>query len=40
MNNYMNIADIIITHGGVSSFMEVIQQGKQPIVVPRLQESY
>ncbi len=38
MNHYMNIANIIITHGGVSSFMEVIQQGKTPIVVPRLQE--
>ncbi|MDF7639825.1 glycosyltransferase [Lactobacillus sp. ESL0791] len=28
-------ASVIITHGGPSSFIEVIRQGKTPIVVPR-----
>lgn len=27
--------DIIITHGGPSTYMQVIQMGKIPLVVPR-----
>ncbi len=39
MNDYMNKANIIITHGGPSSFMKAITLNKKPIVVPR-QEKY
>jgi len=31
-------ADIVITHGGPSSFMDVLRAGKVPVVVPRKQE--
>ncbi|MBR1797352.1 MAG: multidrug MFS transporter [Clostridiales bacterium] len=31
-------ARIVITHGGASSYMDVLQRGKIPIVVPRLRE--
>ena len=33
--NEMQTARIIITHGGPSSFLEALQYGKVPIVVPR-----
>ncbi|HFU4481371.1 TPA: glycosyltransferase [Streptococcus suis] len=39
MEDYMNRADIIITHGGPATFMEAIAKGKKPIVVPR-QEKF
>lgn len=35
MEKLMNDADIIITHGGPASFMNVLSKGKRPIVVPR-----
>ena len=35
MNNLMEKADIIITHGGPATFMNVIANGKRPVVVPR-----
>lgn len=31
-------ARIVITHGGPSTFMMAIQEGKRPIVVPRLKK--
>lgn len=36
MKLYFSKADIIITHGGPSTFMSVLNEGKVPIVVPRL----
>lgn len=39
MEDYMNRADIIITHGGPATFMSAIANSKKPIVVPR-QEKY
>lgn len=39
MEDYMNHADIIITHGGPATFMGAIAKGKKPIVVPR-QEKF
>ena len=39
MQNYFLRANVVITHGGPSSFMEVIKLKKVPIVVPR-QEKY
>lgn len=39
MQALINQASVIITHGGPSSFIEVISQGKTPIVVPR-QEKF
>lgn len=39
MQSYFKNANIVITHGGPSSFMEVIKLKKVPIVVPR-QEKY
>lgn len=39
MNELMETADIIITHGGPATFMSAITNGKKPIVVPR-QEKY
>lgn len=39
MEFYMDIADIIITHGGPATFMGAIAKGKKPIVVPR-QEKF
>lgn len=38
MEQYMNKADKIITHGGPATFMSVLSKGKKPIVVPRLVE--
>lgn len=35
MQQYVEEADIVITHGGPSSFMLPLQIGKIPIVVPR-----
>ena len=35
MNEYMDQARIVITHGGPSSIMMALQRGKIPIVVPR-----
>ena len=35
MKLYMNTADVIITHGGPSSFMEAMAAGKVPVVIPR-----
>lgn len=35
MNNLMEEADIVITHGGPATFMNVIANGKRPVVVPR-----
>ena len=39
MQNTLKEARIVITHGGPSSFIEALQFGKVPIVVPR-QEKY
>ncbi|WEV70712.1 glycosyltransferase [Lactobacillus sp. ESL0785] len=39
MQALINQASVIITHGGPSSFIEVIRQDKTPIVVPR-QEKF
>ena len=38
MQEYVQKADIVITHGGPSSFMMPLQLGKKPIVVPRKQK--
>lgn len=38
MSKYIDGARIIITHGGPSSFIEVLKTGKTPIVVPRLKK--
>lgn len=38
MNEYMQQASVIITHGGPSSFIMALQLNKIPIVVPRLAE--
>lgn len=35
MMSFEDQADIVITHGGPSTFMSVISRGKIPIVVPR-----
>lgn len=35
MAEYVEKARIVITHGGPSSFIAVVKQGKVPIVVPR-----
>lgn len=35
MQAYFRDADIVITHGGPSSFIEALRFGKTPIVVPR-----
>ncbi len=39
MDELMERADIIITHGGPATFMSAIAKGKKPIVVPR-QEKF
>ena len=39
MSEFIQKADIIITHGGPATFMSAIANGKKPIVVPR-QEKY
>lgn len=38
MNQFIEKADVIITHGGPATFMAVIAKGKNPIVVPRLKK--
>ncbi|MGJ0867319.1 glycosyltransferase, partial [Enterococcus raffinosus] len=38
MERYFRDADKVVCHGGPSTFMSVINQGKIPIVVPRLLE--
>lgn len=35
MKKYMAQADVVITHGGPSSFIEAMAAGKAPVVVPR-----
>ena len=35
MKEYMIQADVVITHGGPSSFIEAMAVGKVPVVVPR-----
>lgn len=35
MKEYMAQADVVITHGGPSSFIEAMAAGKTPVVVPR-----
>lgn len=40
MQHLMQEARIVITHGGPSSFMPVLQYGKIPIVVPRRLEYH
>lgn len=35
MNDFINNSDVVITHGGPSTYMKVLQIGKRPIVVPR-----
>jgi UDP-N-acetylglucosamine transferase subunit ALG13 len=35
IEQYLDEARIVITHGGPATFMNVIQKGKVPIVVPR-----
>lgn len=39
MSDYLKKADIVIAHGGPSTYMQVLQNGKIPIVVPR-QEKF
>ncbi|CEN27314.1 glycosyltransferase [Lactococcus piscium] len=39
MTNYLAKADVVITHGGPSTYMKALQLGKIPIVVPR-QEKF
>ena len=38
MKHYIDEARIVITHGGPASFIEVLQAGKIPVVVPRLKK--
>ncbi|HEM4402777.1 TPA: multidrug MFS transporter, partial [Streptococcus suis] len=35
MESYMDVANVIISHGGPATFMGAIARGKKPIVVPR-----
>ena len=35
MARYMHEADVVVTHGGPSSFVEAMAAGKVPVVVPR-----
>lgn len=35
MTRYMREADVVVTHGGPSSFIEAMSVGKVPVVVPR-----
>ena len=37
-NNYVNAADIVITHGGVGSILSAVKLGKKVIAVPRLKK--
>lgn len=36
MKELMTAADVVVTHGGPSSFIEAMAAGKVPVVVPRL----
>lgn len=36
MQRYMKAARIVVTHGGPASFLQAIEAGKLPIVVPRI----
>lgn len=36
MKDLMSQSDVVITHGGPSSFVQAIAAGKTPVVVPRL----
>lgn len=38
MKDYMKCADVVITHGGPSSFIEAMASGKVPVVVPRRED--
>lgn len=38
MRERMEAADVVVTHGGPSSFVEAIAAGKVPVVVPRRAE--
>ncbi|MCL1950254.1 MAG: hypothetical protein FWF59_11035 [Turicibacter sp.] len=38
MERYEDKAEIIITHGGPATFMNILNKGKVPIVVPRLEK--
>lgn len=38
MEKYISNAEVVITHGGPASFMQVLKSGKIPIVVPRKYE--
>lgn len=40
MQQYVNEARIVITHGGPSSFLMPLQMGKVPVVVPRKREFH
>lgn len=40
MVDYVKSARIVITHGGPSSFIMALQEGKVPIVVPRQKHFY
>ncbi|MHC3376675.1 glycosyltransferase [Ligilactobacillus equi] len=40
MREYVKKARIVITHGGPSSFIMPLQEGKTPIVVPRLSKFH
>lgn len=35
MRSRMEAADVVVTHGGPSSFIEALAAGKAPVVVPR-----
>lgn len=38
MNNYMQKSNIIVSHGGPSTFMKSLSLGKKTVVVPRLKK--
>lgn len=38
MKRLMTDADVVVTHGGPSSFLEAMAVGKKPVVVPRRAE--
>jgi len=38
MEEYEEMSEVIITHGGPATFMSVLRKGKIPIVVPRLEK--
>ncbi|MFZ2380477.1 glycosyltransferase [Lactococcus chungangensis] len=39
MADYLKKSDVVITHGGPSTYMQVLEEGKIPVVVPR-QEKF